>query len=128
MMEKSLVEGEFPMKRLFGLIILILVVYVIYFDLSNGTLPMAVETTTSAKNESIKSEEKDINYFERKIQSGDTVLSILENQLDSAIPVPIQQVISDFQSLNNGVNAEKIQIGKTYKFPDYREVPDDSSN
>lgn len=130
MMEKSLVEGEYSMKRLFGLIILILVVFVIYFDLSIGTLPIAVETTTSAKSEISENEDEEINidYFERKIASGDTVLSIIENHLDSAIPVPIQQVVTDFHILNSGVDAEKIQIGKTYKFPDYRVITDDSSN
>lgn len=128
MMEKSLVEGEFPMKRLSALIILILVVYVIYFDLSKGTLPITVETTTSAVSEKVVNEEVKINYFERKIESGDTVLSIIEKQLDSAIPVPIQRVVQDFHSLNDGMDAEKIQIGKTYKFPDYQGLPDDSSN
>lgn len=116
------------MKRLFALIVFILVVYAIYIDLSKGTLPIAVETTTSVINEKKKDEEIKITYFEKKIESGDTVLSIIEKQLDSAIPVPIQQVVSDFHSLNGGIDAEKIQIGKTYKFPDYQGFPDDSSN
>ncbi|MDQ0156368.1 LysM peptidoglycan-binding domain-containing protein [Robertmurraya andreesenii] len=109
------------MKRLIGLIMMILILYVIYFDLSKGTLPSADTTATVQQEEPAETEEL-IDYFEIKVQSGDTVLSIIEQQLDASVSVPIQQVIEDFQKLNNGTSAEQIQIGKTYKFPDYRDL------
>lgn len=126
---ESLVEGGFSMKRLFGLIIFILILYVIYFDLSNGTLPIALESTSSANIVDITNGETTTqDYFEKKVQSGDTVLSIIESHLNSSVPIPIEQIIDDFKRLNDGVDTEKIQIGKTYKFPNYRGQTDDSSN
>lgn len=112
------------MKRLFGLIIFVLVIYVIYYDLSNGTLPIAMETSTKAETKKTETEEANtkMSYFEKKVESGDTVLSIVENQLQSSIPVSIQTVVNDFQLLNAGAEAEQIQLGKTYKFPDYRNI------
>lgn len=109
------------MKRLFGLVIIALILFIIYYDLSKGTLPITIETTSAAQVENTEQEDTtvEIEYFEKKVASGDTVLSIIESQLDAAIPVSIQKVIDDFSSLNKGVSAEKIQIGKTYKFPDY---------
>lgn len=109
------------MKRLFAAIITVLIIFVIYYDLSTGTLPVAIETSTQAIMEESLSDGSDIqmDYFEVKVKSGDTVLTIIERQLDAAIPVPIEEIVNDFSSLNNGLEAEKIQIGKIYKFPDY---------
>lgn len=103
------------MKRLFALIIFLLVIYAVYIDLSKGTLPIAVETAATIENE----EMTNIHYFEKQVNGGDTVLSIIENQLGAAVSVPIQQVTEDFKRLNDGIPAENIQIGKTYKFPSY---------
>lgn len=110
-------EGEISMKRLVAFILLLVVIYAVYVDLSKGTLPIVVETTTA-----VETEEKTIQFFEKEVRSGDTVLSIIENQLDSGVSVPIQQVTEDFKQLNEGIPAEKIQIGKTYKFPNYQPV------
>ncbi|MEQ2526200.1 hypothetical protein EKG37_05260 [Robertmurraya yapensis] len=109
------------MKRLFGLVIIALILFIIYYDLSKGTLPITIETTTAAQVENTEQENVtvEMDYFEKEVVSGDTVLSIIESQLDSAIPVSIQEVINDFSSLNKGISVEKIQIGKTYKFPNY---------
>lgn len=104
------------MKRLFGVFLTVLILYAVYVDLSHGTLPT---------NETPKIEAKAVNptpntaYFEVVVKPGDTVLSIIESELDMSIPVPISQVIEDFQALNEGLNPEQIQIGKPYKFPKY---------
>ena len=113
------------MKRFLGFIAFILVIYVIYFDLTTGTLPITIEATTTEKTESShepvekNKEAASIDYFEIKVKSGDTVLSIIEGHLNASLPVPIEQVITDFKSLNNGLDPKKIQLGKTYKFPNY---------
>lgn len=105
------------MKRLVGVLVTIIVLYAIYYDLSQGTLPVVTtEQTTIAK----KNSENEQPYFEKTVGVGDTVLSILEDRLNRSVPVPISDVISDFKELNKGTPPQEIQPGKVYKFPDYQ--------
>lgn len=103
------------MKKLFGALAILLVFYIIFFDLKHGTLPVAMEepeiVSTAA---TVKT-----SFFEEKVRAGDTVLTIVENKLKAQIPVSINEVVTDFETLNEGISPEKIQIGKTYRFPDY---------
>ncbi|WP_338470263.1 hypothetical protein R4Z10_15865 [Niallia sp. XMNu-256] len=104
------------MRRLVAFLVIIMVLYVIYFDLSHGTLPaVTTEQKTEVKNDRAQS----LPYFEKTVQNGDTVLSIIENQLEDSIPVPITEVVSDFKKLNDNLPPQEIQSGKKYKFPDY---------
>lgn len=104
------------MKRLIGLLITVIVIYSIYFDLSHGTLP-TVENEQPTMAKPVTSESA--HYFEKEIKPGDTVLSIIEKQLQESVPVPISEVVSDFKKLNDGVAPQEIQPGKTYRFPNY---------
>ncbi|WP_137743845.1 hypothetical protein [Robertmurraya siralis] len=110
------------MKRLFILLLIVATIFSIYYDLSKGTLPMAIETNTSAQSEMPTNWQSSISYFDKEVQSGETVLSIIEKQLNGPIPVPIDEITKDFRILNNGTEANKIQIGKIYKFPDYSKI------
>lgn len=103
------------MKRLFLFLGSILVLYVIYVDLTKGTLPSANEPA----EEVMAKTEEHLSYFEKQVSSGETVLSIVEKKLNSPLSVSIDEVISDFKRLNNGLKPEKIQSGNTYRFPDY---------
>lgn len=111
------------MKRIVGLVVLMLICYVIYYDLSYGTLPIAVETTANVQPDvQLETEAMPtIRFFEKKVENGDTVLSIIERQLNGPLPVSIEAVITDFQMLNNGLEPQKIQYGQVYKFPNYEE-------
>ncbi|MBO0959485.1 hypothetical protein J1P26_07030 [Neobacillus sp. MM2021_6] len=108
------------MKKLFGFLFAILVLYVIYFDLTVGTLP-----TSNAKQVDVKvaadanSFTSDIPSFEAKVKPGETVISIVEHELNKPLPVSITELINDFRELNPKQSPEKIQIGSTYHFPDY---------
>jgi hypothetical protein len=53
------------------------------------------------------------------MQPGDTLLSIVEKEKGKSNH-PIETIISDFQSLNEGLKPENMQIGKTYKIPVYK--------
>lgn len=110
------------MKRLFVSLLVTLIVYIIYVDLSIGTIP----NTNNKTIESIKvdsnvnhTEETVIASFSKTVEQGDTVLSIIEAQLEGAIPVPIEKVVNDFIILNEGKKPEEIHAGKIYLFPDY---------
>lgn len=110
------------MKRLFVSLLVTLIVYIIYVDLSIGTIP----NTNNKTIESIKvdskvnhTEETVIASFSKTAEQGDTVLSIIEAQLEGAIPVPIEKVVNDFIILNEGKKPEEIHAGKIYLFPDY---------
>ena len=109
------------MKRLAIFLITILVLYVIYFDLTKGTLPNENDPVIEAMAKDNKDHiDTSIPYFEEKVSSGDTVLSVVENNMNGPLSVSIDEVIADFKNLNNGLSPEKIKSGFVYKFPDYR--------
>jgi len=103
------------MKKLLGVLFLLLIIYVIYFDLTVGTLPRA--TTEEAK--AVQSSNHAHPYFESTVKPGDTIMTIVEHRLNDPLPVSIKQLVKDFHTLNPEQNSDQIQIGKTYKFPDY---------
>lgn len=106
------------MKKLFILLFSVLIIYVIYMDLSVGTLPnqtQKAETVASVQPQT----DTGIPAFRAKVEPGETVISIVEHHINKALPVSIQDLIKDFKSLNPGKSAENIQIGSTYFFPDY---------
>ncbi|MCM3114844.1 hypothetical protein M3610_06030 [Neobacillus sp. MER 74] len=108
------------MKKLFGFLLAVLIIYVIYIDLTVGTLPSSLTQQVDAKVEAPKLQVKsDLPSFEAKVEPGATVISIVEHQLDKPLPVSITDLIQDFRKLNPGETPEKIQIGSTYHFPDY---------
>ncbi|MBU8731277.1 hypothetical protein M4D56_11635 [Cytobacillus oceanisediminis] len=104
------------MKKLGGVLLSILVIYVIFYDLNHGTLPAGQKQALEASSLPTETGEP---YFEKKVNPGETVLSIIELNLDGPIPVAIDQVVSDFSELNNGMQPEDIKSGTTYKFPKY---------
>ncbi|KAB2338533.1 hypothetical protein F7731_02955 [Cytobacillus depressus] len=103
------------MKRLSLFLISILIIYVIYYDLTNGTLPADKEPAIEVMTKS----ETTLPFFEKKVSSGDTVLSIIERNIKGPLSVSISEVIIDFKSLNDGLKPEEIKSGIIYKFPDY---------
>ncbi len=111
------------MKRFLALIAAAVILYSIYYDISTGTLPTASEPSSESHERvsETKTEPKSsLPFYEKKVTTGDTVLSIIEEQLDDSIPIPISKVVSDFKKLNSGTLPNEIQPGKTYKFPNYR--------
>ncbi|MEH7252577.1 MULTISPECIES: hypothetical protein [Bacillaceae] len=107
------------MKRIFLFVFGLLTIYVIYIDLTAGTLPKD-ETQTAVKTAVTMSSPKNtLETFEAEVEPGETLISIVENQIKKPLPVSIDTLIEDFQSLNPGQAPEKIQIGSTYQFPDY---------
>ncbi|MBB6446013.1 hypothetical protein [Bacillus benzoevorans] len=119
------------MKRLVMIIAAAVILYAIYYDINYGTLPATsnfapvtrkTDDVTTAKNKS------PLPYYEKKVSPGDTVLSLVEEQLNDSIPVPLSNVVSDFKKLNNGLSPTEIQAGKIYKFPKYeKEISADPS-
>src|SRR6476661_2969914 len=100
------------MKRLFGILLTVMTLYAIYYDLSQGTLP--VHTTTTEKVTLEKATPtQGLPYFEEKVVAGDTVLSILEDRYHHSISIPISDIMTDFRQLNNGLAPQEIQPGKT---------------
>jgi hypothetical protein len=107
------------MKRIFLFLFGLLTIYVIYIDLTAGTLPKdetPKEAQTVVKMVDINSS---MEAFEAEVEPGETLISIVENHIKKPLPVSIDELIEDFQSLNSGQAPEKIQIGSTYQFPDY---------
>lgn len=106
------------MKRFVLAILSVLIVYVIYYDFTKGTLP----TESIERNSVPVATTTNIPFFEVEVKPGETVLTIVEKKLDKPIPVSITRVISDFEQLNDGEKPEEIRIGYQYRFPDYRKT------
>lgn len=104
------------MKKLIGTLLSFLIIYVIYFDMTVGTLP----TYTFQQTKAVQTTKTTIPYFEAIVKPGDTVMSIVEHHLNKPLPVSIHNLVTDFQFLNSELSSNKIQIGRTYKFPDYK--------
>lgn len=94
--------------------------YIIYYDITTGTLPQKV--TTEFKEPSLpvtqSNDNNKLNYYEITMKPGDTLLSIIERE-DGSPTQSIETIISDFQELNEGLKPEQMQIGKIYKIPNY---------
>lgn len=117
------------MKRIGTTFIILVILYSTYYDLTIGTLPNglieAKETVSNPMTSSDISEEETFPKVELEpfqeitVEPGHTVLSIVEHLHEGTIKATIQEIIYDFQELNNGLRPEEIQIGKTYLFPVY---------
>jgi hypothetical protein len=111
------------MKRLSLIIIGLFLCYIIYYDFKIGTLP-AFSMTNAEKVQKTKiekmNEQPTIPFYEVKIKQGDTVLSITE-RYHGSLPSSIEKIVKDFEVLNSNVKAEAILLGKTYRFPIYKE-------
>lgn len=104
------------MKRIFMIMAIIITVYVIYIDLSEGTL----ETKRDEPSLEVQaSQQSSLQYFSQEVQPGDTVLTIIDSYADGGISVSLETIVKDFKTLNNNLNPEDMQIGKTYLFPSY---------
>jgi hypothetical protein len=104
------------MKKLVGLLFSVLIIYSIYFDLTVGTLPYA----KSEKAEATVIADSSLSYFEATVKSGETLITIEEHYLNKSLPVSITELVHDFKTLNQGQTPEKLQVGKTYRFPKYQ--------
>ncbi|MGE6375383.1 hypothetical protein [Peribacillus muralis] len=110
------------MKRLLLFISFCFTLFIIYFDLTTGTLPTPhspASTVQPAIPASQQQPAPTAAFKEITMKPGDTLLSIVETQ-KSGNNKPIETIISDFQSLNEGMKPENMQIGKTYKIPVYK--------
>ncbi|WP_458354871.1 hypothetical protein [Peribacillus frigoritolerans] len=110
------------MKRLLLFISFCFTLFIIYFDLTTGTLPAShppAPTAEPAVPASKSASAPSAAYKEITMQPGDTLLSIVEKEKGESNH-PIETIISDFQSLNEGLKPENMQIGKTYKIPVYK--------
>lgn len=107
------------MKRISLFLLGLLTIYVIYIDLTAGTLPKDESQAPEQTVTTIAIPENTIAAFEAEVEPGETLISIVEGHIKKSLPVSIDELIKDFQSLNPGQSPEKIQIGASYQFPDY---------
>ncbi|WP_242222951.1 hypothetical protein [Bacillus cereus group sp. BfR-BA-01380] len=110
------------MKRLGSILLLLVLGYVLYYDMTIGTLPLlhtySKTKATSATNDKQKENTSLAKYKVIEVKTGDTVLSITEEINKKKIP-SIEKVVTDFKDLNPNDSPAKLQVGKKYKFPLY---------
>lgn len=108
------------MRRISAFILILIIAFAVYIDLTKGTLPKQAASVTAVSTTTKQPEQKvSIAYFEKEVNRGDTVLTIVEQQHNGIDNLPINDIVTDFSSLNNGLKPEEIQYGEIYKFPSY---------
>ncbi|WP_078432549.1 LysM domain-containing protein [Metabacillus halosaccharovorans] len=107
------------MKRFSILLLCFFICYIIYYDLKVGTLPVMNKTAIVSSVHNNNIEDKQAAYYEHSVKQGDTVLTITE-KYHGTLPISIDQLVKDFEKLNNGIKVEEIQVGTSYFFPDYK--------
>ncbi len=125
-------RGGIELKRIGLFLIVLIILYSTYYDLTIGTLPNGLTKQAQAINEEteVKNQKLDNNidpntlvhndpYQEVVVEPGYTVLSIVEHLHQGPISPSIQEIMYDFEQLNPGTKADSLQIGKTYLFPIY---------
>lgn len=111
------------MRRFATFVILFIILYSVYYDLSFGTLPdkfSYARENEAADAEQIMEELGDESYRAIIVEPGHTVLSIVEQLHKGPTSASIQEIIYDFKQLNKGIEPEDIRIGSEYLFPIYR--------
>ncbi|MFD1363039.1 hypothetical protein [Lentibacillus salinarum] len=108
-------------KPLFYTFILLFLISV-HKDLTVGT-PLNNDTDgQNEQNLKMSAEQETITIIKVQVQQGDTVLSIVEainQQRNHVNQLDISQVLSDFRTLNPGVEPLNIETGNYYYFPAY---------
>jgi len=108
------------MKRLIFTLFIVLFSYIIYYDLKVGTLLFIQPTYNIERPSIVVSKTVENEYIIEEVKQGDTVLSIVERLHQNSLPVTIETIVSDFESLNPNTTAHSIHVGQNYKFPIYK--------
>ena len=112
------------MKKFVITLITLFLLFIIYYDIKTGTLTtFSKQSITYKQSQDVQNhlpKQKDAPFKMIKVTPGATVLSISEQLHNGRVPVSIQQLVTDFKKLNPNTQPQKIQIGKTYKFPIYK--------
>ncbi|MCE0740582.1 LysM peptidoglycan-binding domain-containing protein [Bacillus sp. G16] len=98
------------MKRLTFVCSIVFILFILFYDLKVGTIPIQDLPVYEA---SAKTAEQEPAYKTVKVQPGDTVMSIVG---PAGSP---DDIVKDFETLNPNVKANSIQAGTAYKFPVY---------
>ncbi|WP_078545626.1 LysM peptidoglycan-binding domain-containing protein [Litchfieldia alkalitelluris] len=112
------------MKKMGGFIIFFFILYIIYHDISIGTLPVAKGENNIVEEQAVEVAAEEVSpsfpYQEVEIKAGDTLLSLVESLNDgNSSNRSISSIINDFEELNPGVKANSLKIGQVYKIPTY---------
>ncbi|WIF96960.1 MULTISPECIES: hypothetical protein [Pontibacillus] len=117
------------LKKMLFIITMILFFVSIGHDLTTGTFPkeliskaedhQTIENETNTKPLTPTGGQERFRVIEHKVSAGDTVLSIMEKLNEDGPPVTIQQMLTDFEALNDGQDPNSIKMNKVYLFPYY---------
>lgn len=124
-------------KKILFIIIIILFIASLSHDLTTGTFPNATSKEKTSEETAIEESSQDTNTTDSKqsnkryeviqyeVKAGETVLSILEILNENGPPVTINQMLEDFEGLNDQQNPHQIQTNTPYYFPVYRQIEKD---
>ncbi|MBM7633726.1 hypothetical protein [Geomicrobium sediminis] len=121
------------MKKWIWVASILLVAVAVYYDLSRGSLPVegSFINEEPATADSVEQDEADhveeiaplpdriVDTVAIEVESGQTLLTILEQLHEEAIVISIEDIKQDFETLNDGTEYEQLKAGEIYTFPIY---------
>ncbi|WNB93516.1 LysM domain-containing protein [Bacillus sp. NEB1478] len=108
------------MKKFLTGCFILLILYAVAYDLKIGTLPQNQPVNAKVIDNKIKiTQNKEEKYQMYEVKPGDTLISVVE-KVNINGKYTIAGMLKDFKALNPRTDPEHIQIGKTYKFPLYK--------
>jgi len=117
--------GGIKMKKMIGFGILFFILYIVYYDVSNGTLPSfkkeleLVEQGEVLETSATPVQTSSLPFQEVEVKAGDTLISLVEKLSSNKSTLSIDTLVKDFETLNPGEQANSLIIGKKYKIPIY---------
>lgn len=104
------------LKKSFLFSLAILLCASIYHDLTSGLISTEIEKDVQTPTSNSTS----YNTVKVKLKPGDTILSIVEKYNDTTLTIDVDQIITDFQKLNNDAEPYKLKTNHYYYFPVYK--------
>ncbi|GGJ47851.1 hypothetical protein [Virgibacillus salexigens] len=105
------------LKKLAIWLLIILMLSIIYKDISNISITNDGPQLKQQKEQPIFSS---YHVITKKVQAGETVLSIMEEINQSKLNhLNIEKIIQDFQTVNPHTDPFRLEVGKYYHFPAY---------
>ncbi|MFS0672827.1 hypothetical protein [Ornithinibacillus sp. 179-J 7C1 HS] len=109
------------MKKLILYIFIILLLISIYKDLNVGTNTYTSNNTGENESNSMSTNSR-FDVIKVKIESGDTVLTVIEQLNPNMENYNTGDILADFYSLNPNVDPNKLKQNHFYFFPKYEEI------
>lgn len=104
-------------KKSLILFLAILLCASVYHDITTGSISSKPEKEKENYVQTVSN--KSLNFIKVQVLPGETILSIVEKYSDNIKSLDINQIVSDFEKLNEGAHPYHLKAHQSYNFPVY---------